>query len=329
MDGSAPDLVLTKTGCNFCDQARKTLWENEFLKPQWNLDLADLKKQKGKYNCLIGLSGGADSSTVLDWAISEGLKPLCFSVDNGWQHPKAQENIMRLVEGPTPVPYYRYTINLDRFRSLQAAFLRAGLINQEIPTDHILYATTYEMADKYGIKYILSGGNAATESIMPYSWSYPARDLTHLKDVYRKMTGKKLKGLPTLGLLKFNYCRWIKGIKILYPLDFIGYDRAKAIRNLEKYGWQDYGEKHEESVYTHWYQNFYLFEKYGIDKRKAHYSSLIVSGQMTRKEALFKLQACPVYPYLGLEQKALKYKKRNHEDFKTDKWYDRIANLLR
>ena len=320
MNGTAKDIVLTDDGCNFCDRAK------------WELDnrpkvLPEIKGEK--YDCLIGLSGGVDSSTVLHHSVAMGLKPLCFSVDNGWQDDKAQENIMKLVEG-LKVPYYRYNIDLNKFRDLQAAFMRAGLINVEIPTDHILMATTLELASKYGIKWILSGGNVATESIMPPSWSYNARDLTHIKDVYKKMTGKRLKGLPVCGLLKWNYYRWIKGIKTLYLLDYLDYNREDAITQLkEEHGYESYGEKHEESVFTKWFQNFYLFEKFGIDKRIAHYSSLIMSGQMTREDAMFKLTASPVYPQLGIEQRVLGYPKRSHTEFKQDKWYERIAKIVK
>lgn len=330
MNGSSKELVLDEKGvCNFCHQAQKALKEIEAEKHRLPEIIKQIKKEKGKYNCLIGLSGGVDSSTTLHHAVKLGLKPLCFSVDNGWQDDKAQENIMRLVEG-LKVPYYRYNINLDKFRDLQSAFMRAGLINIEVPTDHILMATTYEMANKYGIKHILSGGNVNTEGVMPPSWSYNARDLTHIKDVYKKMTGKRLKGLPLCSLWKLNYYWHVKGIKMLYLLDFLSYNRAESIELLQKeYGYIPYGEKHEESVFTKWYQNFYLFMKFGIDKRTAHYSSLINSKQMTRAEAMFQLQASPVYPELGIEAKVMKYPKREHTDFKTDKWYGRIAKIIK
>ena len=328
MDGSAPEIKLDENGvCNFCHEAQREL---SLLKKNYiPIVLKIMGLGKKKYNCLIGLSGGVDSSTILVKAVELRLKPLCFSVDNGWQDPKAQENIMRLVEG-LKIPYYRYTIDLDKFRELQSAFMRAGLINIEIPTDHILMATTYEMASKYGIKYIISGGNVNTESVMPPSWSYTARDLTHIKDVYKKIIGKKLKGLPLCGLWKLNYYWWIKQIKIVYLLDYFNYNRAESEKMLiEKFGFQSTGEKHEESVFTKWYQNFYLFEKFGIDKRKCHYSSLINSGQMTRSEALFNLTASPVYPLLGIESRVMSYPKRRHEDFKQDRWYARISRLIK
>ncbi len=257
-----------------------------------------------------------------------GLRPLCFSVDNGWNDPKADENIMRLVE-TLKVPFYRYTIDTVQFKKLQAAFIQAGLANIEIPTDHILMATTYEMAAKNDIKYIISGGNVATESIMPASWGYNARDLVHIKDVYRRMTGKKLTGLPVCSLLKWNWYRWVKGIEIVYLLDYLTYDRNDAVQLLsDKYGYQEYGDKHCESVFTAWFQNYYLFEKFGIDKRKAHLSSMVVSGQLTREEALNELGRERYFTPIGLETRAMQYPKHSHDEFKKDH-YTVISKLVR
>lgn len=333
MDGSAQELVLDKDGvCNFCEGAQKSLREIEAEKGKLLSVILQIKKDgKGKkYDCIIGLSGGADSSTVLHKAVQLGLRPYCFSIDNGYNDPKADENIMRMVE-ELKVPFYRYNIDLKKFKELQNAFLKAGLINVEIPTDHILMAATYEMADKYGIKWILSGGNVATESIMPASWSYPARDLKHIKGVYRWAMGKELKGLPVCGLLKWNWYKWVKGIKMVYLLDYLDYNRAGSIKELgEEYGWQDYHEKHCENLFTWWFQNFYLFEKFSIDKRKAHFSSLINSGQMTRKEAMDLLADRPVYPKFGLEQKVMQYEKRSHYDFPTDeKLFNFIGKVIK
>jgi hypothetical protein len=229
------------------------------------------------------------------------------------------------------VPYIKHKIDFKKFVGLQGAFMRAGQKNIEIPTDHIIMAISLEMANKYGIKWILSGGNTATESIMPASWGYNARDLVHIKDIYKKMTGKRLSGLPTCGLLKWNYYKWVKGIKTFYLLDYIDYNRADSIKLLEEeYGYKDYGAKHEENIFTQWFQNFYLFEKFGIDKRKAHLSSLVASGQMTRSQALFELTASPVYPVLGIEKKVLKYPKKEHDEFKKDEWlYNLISKIVK
>ena len=323
LDKSAEEITFDSDGvCNFCITAQQSLKDIKELK------LPEIKGNK--YDVLIGLSGGVDSSYLLHKAVEMGLRPLTFSVDNGWNDPKADENIMRLVEG-MKVPFYRYTIDLKKFRDLQSAFMLAGQKNLEIPTDHVLLATTYEMASRNGIKWILSGGNVTTESIMPASWGYNARDLVHIKDVFKKMKGRKLKGLPTISLLKWNYYKWIKGIKTLYLLDYLEYNREEAIKTLEKkYGYKPYGEKHCESTFTWWFQNYYLFEKFGIDKRKAHLSSLINSGQMTREQALYELGKCPEYPQLGLEEKVMKYKPQPYTNFNTDeKLFNRISKFVK
>jgi hypothetical protein len=320
MDTTAKEIIFDDQGvCSFCHQAQKSLEENKTA-------VLPSMKGKGKYDVLIGLSGGVDSSYALTKIVELGLKPLCFSIDNGWNDTKADENIMKLVEG-LKVPFYRYKIDYAKFLELQGAFMKAGVINIEIPSDHIIVATAYEMASKYGIKWIVSGGNTATESIMPPSWGYNARDLVHIKDIYKKMIGKKLKGLPTMSLLKFNYYRWVKGIKTVNILDYFEYNRKDAIFELaDRFGYVDYGDKHEESVFTKWFQNYYLFEKWNIDKRKAHYSSMINSGQMTRKEALDKLQECPIYPELGLEKRVMAYPKHSHDEYKKD---EKLYNLIR
>lgn len=331
MDKSAGEITFNEFGvCNFCFQAAEAIRFS--IKDKWHLNelIEEIRKKAEKYDALIGLSGGVDSSMTLHCAVQLGLKVLTFTIDNGYNDPRADENILRMVE-KLKVPFYRYTIDLNKFKELQSAFMRAGLINIEIPTDHILMAASYEMAEQYNIKYILSGGNVSTESIMPASWSFTARDLTHIKDVYKKMTKKKLAGLPLCGLLKWNYYRWVKNIKIIYLLDYLDYNRKKSeimlIKN--KYGFQSTGEKHEENIFTKWFQNFYLFEKFNIDKRKAHLSSLIHSDQITREEALFELEKNPIYPLFGIEKKVMTYPKHSHYDFKTDKWFNRISKIVR
>ena len=282
-----------------------------------------------EYDCIIGLSGGVDSSWALFTLEAMGKRPLCFSVDTGYNKPEADENILRLVE-EFKFPFFRYTIDLAKFKELQSAFIHAGVPNIEIPTDHILMAASYELAARYNIKTIISGGNVATESIMPPSWGHNARDLVHIKDVYKKMTGKRLRGLPLCSLWKLNWYWWARKIKVVYVLDYFNYNREDAEAFLiERFGFKATGEKHEENYFTWWFQNYYLYKKYGIDKRKAHYSSMIMSGQMTRDEALEKLQKEPVYPELGIELKVLKYPRHEHADYKMDVWYDRIANVVK
>lgn len=178
-------------------------------------------KPKTPYNCLAGISGGVDSSMTLHHAVKLGLRPLCFSLDNGYNDPKADENILRMVE-KLRVPMYRYTIDLIKFKELQSAFMRGGVMNLEAITDHLLFAATYEMAAKYDIKWILSGGNSSEESIMPVSFGpEDARDLRFIKSVYKENTGKELEGLPMISLWKEQYYRLFKQIKFLRLLDYL------------------------------------------------------------------------------------------------------------
>ena len=333
MDRSDPEIVFDENGvCNHCHSAQKMLKEIEAEKPNLSKIIKQIKKdgEGKKYDALIGLSGGVDSSTVLHYATKFGLRLFAFSVDNGWQNPKADENVLRMVE-KLKVSFYRYRIDLKKFSELQAAFIRAGQKNIEIPTDHVLMAATYELADRYGIKWILSGGNVATESIMPRSWGYQPRDLKHIDGVYEWIHGKKLTGLPTCGLLRWNWYKWIKQIKTLYLLDYLGYNRKESEDMLSKeYNFQSTGEKHCENFFTWWHISYYLFEKFGIDKRKAHYSSLINSSQMTRKEAMDALTASPVYPTLRMEKRVMDYPRRPYTDFPTDeKLFNLISKVVR
>ena len=318
-----PEITFDMSGvCNHCREY--TIKEKQRKLEKTNLPwiIYEMKKQK-PYNCLLGLSGGVDSSMCLHYLIEQGVKPLCFSVDNGWQTEIAQENIMRMVEG-LKVPYYRYVIDIPKFKELQEAFIKAGLKNIEIPTDHILMATTYEMARKYRIKYIISGGNLATESIMPKSFGYEPRDLTHLKGVYKWATGKKLTGLPTISLFQYIWYRFVKKIKVVNLLDFYEYNRKEAIKLLsEKYGYRDYGEKHCESIFTKWFQNVYLPRKFVLDKRIPHLSSMINSAQITRDEALEEIKK-PLERVSEIDDYELGYvgAKNDYKDYpNSERWW--------
>lgn len=294
MDTTDPDITFDEIGvCNHCKEATAKLKIAHFERLDLPWIYTKIRENKGKYKCILGLSGGVDSSICLHYLVQNDIIPFCFTIDNGWNTPEADENIMRMVES-LKVPFYRYTIDLAKFRELQLAFIQSGTPNLEIPTDHILMAATYEMAEKYGIKTIISGGNLATESIMPPSWGYNARDLKFLKSVYKRFTGKTLTGMPTISLLKYLKQRFISGVQIINLLDYYEYNREQAVQLLsEQYGYKPYGEKHEESKFTKWFQNLYLPGKFGIDKRKAHYSSLINSNQMTRETAIKMLSQTP------------------------------------
>ncbi len=295
MDETDPDIKFDERGvCAHCIEFGQKEKARRLEKSNLPWIVYEIKKsgRNNRFDCLLGLSGGVDSSLVLHYLVEQGIRPYCYSVDNGWNTPHSDENIMRMVEG-LKVPFYRYTIDLEKFKELQIAFIESGTANIEIPTDHLLMATSYEMARKNNIKYIISGGNLATEGIMPKSWGYQARDLKFIESVYEKKYLKKISGLPLMSLPGYLYHRFMKGIRVINLLDYYEYHREEAKKLLsEKYGWKDYGEKHEESNFTKWFQNSWL-SQFGIDKRKAHYSSMINSKQMTRVEALQLLAIKP------------------------------------
>ena len=317
MDSTASEFRLEFDGCYFCQLALRN-------RPT-ETTVPNLKTDHKDYDVLLGLSGGVDSSYCLHLLKKMGVRVLTYSIDNGWNDPKADENMMRLVEG-LKVPFFRYTIDLKKFAELQGAFLQAGVKNVEIPTDHILMASAYELANKYGIKTIISGGNWATESIMPESWGYQPRDLRHIKAIYKQFTKKKLTGLPTCSLLAYNWYKWCKGIRVVNLLDYFTYNREEAIKTLEKeYGFKPYGQKHQENIFTWWFQSYYLPEKFGIDKRRAHLSSEILSGQITREEALKVLDERHIFPELGIEAKVMKYPRHQYTDYPTD---EKLFNFI-
>ena len=223
LDTSAEEITFNEKGvCNYCIQAQRALSEIRKEKPNLHRIIEQIKKdgEGKKYDVLCGLSGGVDSSTALHHVIDLGLRPLCFSMDNGFQSDIANENIMRMVE-TLKVVFYRYVVDLVKFRELLSAFIKAGVPNIEIPTDHLIMATAYELADQNDIKWIVSGGNVSEESILPKSWGYNARDLVHIKAIYKQFTGKELTDLPMCSLWRWNMYRHDKGIKIWYLLDYL------------------------------------------------------------------------------------------------------------
>lgn len=322
MDSTASEFVITETGCNFCDQAKKALKE---IKQGYTFEiLYQLRNNK----CLIGLSGGVDSSLALHHAVKSGIKPIAFSLDTGWNDERADENVLKMVE-KLKIPFYKETVDLEKFHKLQKAFIRGGIKNVEATTDHILFAKTYEMANRFKIKYVISGGNTATESIMSASWGEDPRDLYWIKSVYKKMTGESLKDLPMLPLWKEQYYRLIKKIKFVRILDYINYNRDKAIELLQKeYDYQPYGEKHCENRFTKWFQNCYLPQKFGIDKRLAHYSSLICSGQMTRERALAEMKKPLEYEEINLVENWREIPIKSYHDYPNSEWVRKIVMRL-
>lgn len=305
MDTTAEEITFDARGvCSFCqrfDVDIKPRLESVTVdegKRRLDITLAGIRKLgDGKpYDSILGLSGGTDSSYLAHLAVQNGLRPLAIHVDMGWNTTESGQNVRRMVDR-LGLDLQTITIDFDVMRRLQIAFYRASVRNCEIPQDHAFLEVLYSQAAAHGVKVILTGGNVATESILPRSWGYNAGDARHLRAIHRKCGEGSLRDYPTLGFFRrYVYYPLLRGIKEVRLLNFVPYNRRKAREILmETYGWVDYGSKHFESVLTRFFQGHYLVAKFGIDKRKAHLSSLILSGQTTRDEALEELKK-PPYP---------------------------------
>ena len=242
----------------------------------------------------MGLSGGVDSSFLALKAMEWGLRPLLVHFDNGWNSELAVQNINGIVE-KTGFDLYTYVVDWEEYMDLQLSYIKSGVIDWEVPTDHGFFAVLYKQASKRGIKSVLTGSNYQTESILPKSMSWRKQDLANILDIHNKFGTRKLKTFPQLGFYKYLLYQKIRNFKVYGPLDYIDYNKDLAKTEIiEKFGWKDYGGKHYESIFTRFYQGYVLPKKFNVDKRKAHFSSLINSGQMSRLEALVEINK-PTY----------------------------------
>ncbi|TMP31451.1 N-acetyl sugar amidotransferase [Pseudoalteromonas rubra] len=303
MDTTDPDITFNVEGrCNHCldaEQKLKNGWfPNEKGKRLLESTAKEIKSEcaNDPYDCIIGVSGGVDSSYLVYVAVElMGLRPLIVHVDAGWNSEIAVSNIEKLVK-KYDLELFTYVVSWSEIRDLQVAYLRSSLANQDVPQDHAFFAKLYEFADRNKIKYVITGSNLTSESILPLSWGYSASDSTQIKAIFNKFGSGKLKTYPMMSFFKSKiYWPYMKKLKVVKPLDWINYDKNKAINFLEEhFGWVYYGGKHHESKWTKFFQAYYLVEKFGFDKRKAHLSSLIVAGQISRDEALKELEK-PLY----------------------------------
>lgn len=311
MDTTDPDIYFDENGvCNHCLKFEKILSKNWFPNEQGKEKLDAIVKKiksdgrKNKYDCVIGLSGGVDSS-YLAYILKKlypDLRILAIHIDGGWNSELAVHNIENIVK-ILDIDLYTGVVPWEEMKDLQLAYFKSQLANQDVPQDHAFFATLYEVANKHNIKYFLSGGNLATESILPSSWGYNAMDATQLKAIHKKFGKIKLKNYTTVSFLKkYIYYPLVKKFQIIRPLDFLPYNKDEAKRIItEKINWRDYGGKHHESKFTKFFQAHWLPEKFGFDKRKAHLSSLIVSGQISRGEALLEMEK-PLYDETELKE---------------------------
>lgn len=302
MDNIAdPDISFDENGvCNYYYQYKRI--EAEEAGPsgerQRRLEsMIDGIKAEGKgkpYDCITGVSGGVDSSYLILMAKRWGLRPLIVHFDNGWNTETAVKNINSIIEH-TGFNLYTIVVNWEEFRDLQLAYIKSGVVDWEVPTDHAIYATWYKLARKYNISTILSGNNVVTEAIMPPSWIFNKADHTNLLNIHQRFGTIPLKTYPVYGSLKQYFRSRLKGTITVKPLNFIDYDKQQAKEEIKKaFGWVDYGGKHYESVYTKFYQAYVLPRKFKIDKRKPHLTNLILSGQISKEQALDELKH-PLY----------------------------------
>jgi N-acetyl sugar amidotransferase len=230
-----------------------------------------------------------------------GLRPLIVHFDNGWNSELAIQNIENIIN-KTGFDLYTYVVNWEEFRDLQLSYIKAGVLDWEIPTDHGFFATLYKQANKYKIPFIITGHNHQTEAIMPKSMRWSKMDIANIKDIHKKFGTMPLKTFPMMGFFEYTYYQKFDKIQRINILELMPYDKVDAKKKItEVFGWRDYGGKHYESIFTRFYQGYVLREKFGYDKRKAHISNLICSGQMTREEGLTEIQQ-PSYDPIQLKE---------------------------
>jgi N-acetyl sugar amidotransferase len=305
MDTSAPDIKFNADGvCNFCsdfiEKHSHSLFANEEDRNQLRDELIAKVKNAGKgkpYDCIIGLSGGVDSSWAIYLAVKYGLRPLAVHMDNGWDTELAANNIHNLVSR-LGVDLYTHVIDWDEYRNLMQAFFDANVLDVELLYDNAMLGVNYHQAAKYGLKYILAGTNNATEGMaMPDGWNWFKLDRKNMSSIWKRFgDGKRIKSFPAIGSKGLIWYRYIKGIQWISFLDVFPYNKEEALDVLvAEMGYKPYPYKHYESVFTRFYQGYLLPKKFGVDKRRLHLSTLIMSRQMEREDALQMLGGIP-YP---------------------------------
>mgnify|MGYP000864571040 CR=1 FL=1 len=310
MDTSDPNITFDDLGvCNHCrnfeNNIRPIWFPDERGEPILAKMIQEMKSygQDKEYDCILGLSGGVDSSYLAYAAVKKfGLRPLVVHVDAGWNSEIAVKNIENIVK-KLGLDLYTFVVDWNEMQDLQLAFFKAGVHNQDIPQDHAFAAVLYNWAAKNNIKYVLNGSNMATESILPSAWVYNNMDLKHIKAIHKQFGQRKLKKFPVLSFFKYYiYYPYVKGVKVLKPLNYMHYHKGEAMEVLQnELDWKYYGGKHFESRFTKYFQAHYLPVKYGFDKRRAHLSSLIVSGQYSREKALKDIEK-PLYNEVELRE---------------------------
>lgn len=299
MDTSDPDITFDERGrCDYC----RNYYEN--ILPNWHpgekgeamiRPLIEKIKQEGKdkeHDCIIGISGGLDSSYVAHVAVKKfGLRPLMFHCDTGWNSDLGVSNIQKIIEG-LGLDLHTEVVNWEEMKDLQIAFFKSQVPTTDTPQDLALFSAIYNFAAKHGFKYIITGGNHSTEVVREsLEWTYFSTDMRQVKDIHRRFGTRKLETFPTCDILKYKLLyRWVKGVQVIKLLDNVRFIKKEAIKELsDVYGWRPYPQKHYESRFTRFYESYWTPRKFGYDKRRAYFSSEILTGQLTREEALERI----------------------------------------
>lgn len=315
MSTTDPDITFDAEGrCNHCTDYVERLASLTYNPATSERELAavvDRIKAAGRgkeYDCVMGISGGIDSCYAVYVATSLGLRPLAVHMDNGWDSDTAVKNIKNVAR-TLGIDYQSVVLDWEEFRDLQLAFLRASIPEIETPTDIAIPAALHRVAAENGVKFILMGGNYATEGILPRAWHYNPRDVRYLRAVHRQFGSGELRTFPTFGVVKETYYKFFKGIRLVYVLNLVPYSKSDAMKKLQELGWEYYGGKHYESTITGFIQSYLLPVKFQIDYRRATLSSQICAGEINREEALEILKTPPFAAERVREEKVYVAKK--------------------
>jgi len=312
--------------CNYCEDYFEKKELAEINKTDKTAELnAIVNKIKNSntgqtYNCIVGVSGGADSTYMVYKAKELGLRPLAVHYDNSWNSELSVNNIESLLR-KLDIDLFTYVNDWEEFKDLQLSFFKANVIDIELTTDQAILAVLHQTAKKHGIKYILTGHNTSTESILPRHWYHYKIDVLNIKSIHKKHGTKKLKTYPMVGFFERWYTAKYKTIESISLLNYMEYNKEEAKKILsEKIGWTNYGGKHFESVFTRFYQGYILPEKFNVDKRKAHLSALICSGQISREQALDEMKLPPYDEKQMAEDKEFVLKKLGFTETAFEKY---------
>lgn len=290
--------------------------------------LVDRIKADGRdsdYDCIVGLSGGADSTYVAWIAKKFGLRPLAVHLDNGWNSELAIINIQRILDA-LQMDLYTYVIDWDEFKDMQRAYIKASVIDIEALTDHAISATLYNVARQFKVRHVLTGETFETEGILPSSWVHIKLDHTNIKAIHSRYGNMKLSTYPLMNYFNYLYLSRWNSVNFVPILNHLPYNKKEVKETIAReLGWRDYGGKHHESIFTRFYQTYILPVKFGVDKRKSHYSTLICAGQMTREEALEHMQEPIGDPLKIREDKLYVIKKLGFSEDEFDYFMERPA----